>query len=217
MIDRLRGEKARVSEENARLELELDAMRARRGRGRRGRAGAGGAARRARFDSPRVGEMLQTIESLKLRGTVLDSTVLGFYGSTARVLRFWGSPVLRFRVPRRHGAVSRGDRGIHGQRYPIRSALDPAYVAELAAYVDEKIRPRRANHPPATRSGWRCWRRSISPTSSSATGTRSAGDQHDRLPSRRARAHARSALAYDEGERGGVQAAAGIATIALAR
>ena len=29
---------------------------------------------------------------------------------------------------------------IHGQRYPIRSALDAAYVAELAAYVDEKMR-----------------------------------------------------------------------------
>ncbi len=28
---------------------------------------------------------------------------------------------------------------IHGQPYPIRSNLDPAYVAELAAYVDEKI------------------------------------------------------------------------------
>ena len=29
---------------------------------------------------------------------------------------------------------------IHGQNYPIRSGLDPAYVAELAAYVDEKMR-----------------------------------------------------------------------------
>ncbi len=29
---------------------------------------------------------------------------------------------------------------IHGQRYPIRSALDPEYVARLASYVDEKIR-----------------------------------------------------------------------------
>jgi cell division protein ZapA len=29
---------------------------------------------------------------------------------------------------------------IHGQQYPIRSGLDPGYVAELAAYVDEKIR-----------------------------------------------------------------------------
>jgi cell division protein ZapA len=29
---------------------------------------------------------------------------------------------------------------IHGQRYPIRSGLDPDYVARLAAYVDEKIR-----------------------------------------------------------------------------
>ena len=29
---------------------------------------------------------------------------------------------------------------IHGQQYPIRSALDPAYVAELAEYVDAKMR-----------------------------------------------------------------------------
>jgi cell division protein ZapA len=29
---------------------------------------------------------------------------------------------------------------IHGQRYPIRSGLDPEYVAELAGYVDEKMR-----------------------------------------------------------------------------
>jgi cell division protein ZapA len=29
---------------------------------------------------------------------------------------------------------------IHGQRYPIRSTLDAAYVGELAAYVDEKMR-----------------------------------------------------------------------------
>ena len=29
---------------------------------------------------------------------------------------------------------------IHGQRYPIRSGLDPEYVARLATYVDEKMR-----------------------------------------------------------------------------
>ena len=29
---------------------------------------------------------------------------------------------------------------IRGQRYPIRSGLDPEYVARLAAYVDEKMR-----------------------------------------------------------------------------
>lgn len=29
---------------------------------------------------------------------------------------------------------------IHGQEYPIRSGLDPAYVAELASYVDAKMR-----------------------------------------------------------------------------
>jgi cell division protein ZapA len=28
---------------------------------------------------------------------------------------------------------------IAGQRYPIRSSLDPEYVARLAAYVDEKM------------------------------------------------------------------------------
>jgi cell division protein ZapA len=28
---------------------------------------------------------------------------------------------------------------IQGERYPIRSALDPAYVAKLALYVDEKM------------------------------------------------------------------------------
>jgi cell division protein ZapA len=29
---------------------------------------------------------------------------------------------------------------IRGQRYPIRSALDPQYVERLAIYVDEKMR-----------------------------------------------------------------------------
>ena len=29
---------------------------------------------------------------------------------------------------------------IQGQRYPLRSALEPEYVVRLAAYVDEKMR-----------------------------------------------------------------------------
>jgi cell division protein ZapA len=29
---------------------------------------------------------------------------------------------------------------IQGQRYPIRSSLDPHYVVELAAYVEEKMK-----------------------------------------------------------------------------
>lgn len=29
---------------------------------------------------------------------------------------------------------------IHGHRYPIRSGLDPEYVAELAAFVDDRMR-----------------------------------------------------------------------------
>ena len=36
---------------------------------------------------------------------------------------------------------------IGGQRYPIRSTLDPAYVAELAAYVDQKIRTATESAP----------------------------------------------------------------------
>lgn len=28
---------------------------------------------------------------------------------------------------------------IHGQRYAVRSDLDPAYISELASYVDEKM------------------------------------------------------------------------------
>ena len=36
---------------------------------------------------------------------------------------------------------------IHGQRYPIRSSLDATYVAELAAFVDEKMRSAQKECP----------------------------------------------------------------------
>ena len=36
---------------------------------------------------------------------------------------------------------------IHGQRYPIRSTLDPEYVARLASYVDLKMRAAAASAP----------------------------------------------------------------------
>ena len=36
---------------------------------------------------------------------------------------------------------------ILGQRYPIRSSLDERYVAELAAYVDQKMRAASAAAP----------------------------------------------------------------------
>jgi cell division protein ZapA len=36
---------------------------------------------------------------------------------------------------------------IAGQRYPIRSALDERYVAELAAYVDQKMRAAEQSAP----------------------------------------------------------------------
>jgi len=36
---------------------------------------------------------------------------------------------------------------IQGQRYPIRSQLDPAYIGELAAFVDARIRAAAAEAP----------------------------------------------------------------------
>ena len=36
---------------------------------------------------------------------------------------------------------------IAGQRYPIRSSLEPAYVIELAAYVDQKLRAASESAP----------------------------------------------------------------------
>ena len=36
---------------------------------------------------------------------------------------------------------------IAGQRYPIRSTLDPEYVARLAGYVDEKMRAAAESTP----------------------------------------------------------------------
>jgi cell division protein ZapA len=38
---------------------------------------------------------------------------------------------------------------IHGQRYPIRSSLEPEYVARLASYVDEKMRAAGESTPSA--------------------------------------------------------------------
>ena len=36
---------------------------------------------------------------------------------------------------------------IAGQRYPIRSSLEPAYVIELASYVDQKLRAASESAP----------------------------------------------------------------------
>jgi cell division protein ZapA len=36
---------------------------------------------------------------------------------------------------------------IHGQRYPVRSTLDPEYVTRLARYVDERVDAAAASTP----------------------------------------------------------------------
>ncbi len=42
---------------------------------------------------------------------------------------------------------------IAGQRYPIRSGLEPAYVIELAAYVDQKMRVATESAPASDNMG----------------------------------------------------------------
>lgn len=42
---------------------------------------------------------------------------------------------------------------VGGQRYPIRSTLDPTYVAELAAYVEGKMRAATDSAPSADSMG----------------------------------------------------------------
>lgn len=42
---------------------------------------------------------------------------------------------------------------IAGQRYPIRSGLEPAYVIELAAYVDQKMRAATESAPASDNMG----------------------------------------------------------------
>jgi len=42
---------------------------------------------------------------------------------------------------------------IAGQRYPIRSSLDERYVAELAAYVDQKMRAASVSAPASDLQG----------------------------------------------------------------
>lgn len=42
---------------------------------------------------------------------------------------------------------------IAGQRYPIRSGLEPAYVIELAAYVDQKMRVATESAPASDMMG----------------------------------------------------------------
>ncbi len=42
---------------------------------------------------------------------------------------------------------------IAGQRYPIRSGLEPSYVIELAAYVDQKMRAATESAPSSDMMG----------------------------------------------------------------
>ena len=117
MIDRLRADNAKAADENARLARELDAIAGRLAE-RKARGSELTVLREERdLIRSRVGEMLEQIESARTSDQRMDAR--------RRVVHV----------------------EIHGQQYPIRSGLDPAYVAELAAYVDEKMRLAVARDP----------------------------------------------------------------------
>ena len=107
LIDRLRADTARASQENERLARELDGMRARIAEAEGADAELSALREERDLIRSRVAEMLQQIERLNSVG-MDDSRIIHVE--------------------------------IHGQQYPIRSGLDPVYVAELAAYVDTKMR-----------------------------------------------------------------------------
>ena len=83
----------------------------------------------------RVATMLEQLEGLRSRRGGVAQLSRGLTG-TERVV-----PVV-----------------IQGQRYPVRSTLEPSYVAELAAYVDEKMRLASDANNTTDSCGWRCWR-----------------------------------------------------------
>ena len=109
-IARLKGEHTRLTEDNGRLQRELTALQERLGQAEQAGTEVVGAARRAR-PHPHAGRR--------------DSR-------RARHLEALG------RCPMADPRVVHVE--VNGQRYPIRSSLDPIYVQELASYVDRKLR-----------------------------------------------------------------------------
>ena len=121
MVERMKAEQARAAEENQRLSRELDAMRARLAASDGLASGAVDAEGRARHDpDPRQRD-----------------------AGAARSAQ----PVERsscFTDGRRAASIPVE---IHGQRYPIRSALEPEYVARLAATSTRRCGPRPTRRP----------------------------------------------------------------------
>ena len=122
VVERLRANEGRLSDENARLVRELDAalarLTARKARAPRSRRSS----RSARSSSPAS----RTCWRRSKPSIFSSGTPVG-----VRPRKGWFADG----TDQPHRTVD-----IHGQRYPIRSSLDAAYVAELAAYVDEKMR-----------------------------------------------------------------------------
>ena len=117
MIDRLRGDAARLADDNARLSRELEASHTPTLR------------RAARLGARSCRSARSAIRSARAWPRCSSSSK----GSRSSALAWIITPVSD--GPERVVPVV-----IQGLRYPVRSSLDPVYVAELAAYVDEKMR-----------------------------------------------------------------------------
>ena len=115
MVDRMKAEQARAAEENQRLSRELDALRARL---------AASDGRRQRADALREErDIIRTRVRRDARAArgIESVTTAGHAGG-------------QMTCADRHMAEGRViSVEIHGQRYPIRSTLEPEYVARLAA------------------------------------------------------------------------------------
>ena len=167
VIGRLRGEQSRVVEDNARLQREIEALQGRVSDAEGAAGGARGAPRRTRPDPhPRLRDAAAARRAEPLGARCTRCEVQGAVGAPgadgapgarcACSARCQRAPVRAVHLqahrtvapvaPRRtRCAPVRHDRArvvhieVHGQRYPIRTTLDPAYVQELATYVDRKM------------------------------------------------------------------------------
>jgi cell division protein ZapA len=112
MVERMKAEQARAQDENQRLSRELESLRGRL------------------LATEGVSAELATLQE--------ERDVIRTRVSEMRDARAARSPqFVDWRLVSTEGRVIPVE--IHGQRYPIRSTLDPEYVARLALYVDEKM------------------------------------------------------------------------------
>ena len=98
-------------------------------------------------------------------------------------------------MPRRHVEI-------HGQRYAIRSELDPQNIGELAAYLDEKMRA-AARELASDRPASHCRHRRAEHRGRVVQGTRRRSGADGRVRARAAEIERLVDAVLDEAEHGG--------------